>query len=76
MAHFDAAGFDLAEALEDERQSVGGNAFARIAHLEADHVAFAVRADGDFALRGELDGVAQQVDQHAVEFFAVGAHQR
>ena len=55
----------LAEALEQMRQLVGGNADAAIFHLEAQAVELGVRrqqpaAQGDLASRGELQRVARR----------------
>ena len=52
----------LAEALEDVRQDVGGNALTRVAHVDLHVAVDLAQHDLDAAAaRRELDGVAQQV---------------
>lgn len=61
-----AAGFDLAEFIENTVNVFGWNALARVAHIKANHLGvgfIARRANGDFArCRREFNRVAEQVD--------------
>ena len=61
-------GVRLAEAVEDERQELRGDALARVGDAH-DHVrVFAVDGDADAAARaGELDRVGQQVPDHLLQ---------
>ena len=70
-----AAAVGLVEAVEDERQVVGRNGLAVVAHGD---VGFALRLperDAQRAAgRGELDGVVHQVIEHARDGVGVGEH--
>ena len=64
----------LGEALEQPLELVCGDAGARVADGQAQQAVGGVIAggDGDAAAGGELDGVAQQVEQHLAQPRAVG----
>jgi len=69
----------LAEALEQSIHAVRGDADAGVVHREGDRgdVVGAAQdrdADHDLALRGELHGVSEQVDQHLTQARDVPLH--
>ena len=72
-------GFGLGKALKNMLLVFRGNANAAVAHREAQRGALGrLRQHLDlhqhFALRGELDGIARQVDQHLLQAHGI-AHQ-
>src|SRR5262245_46377334 len=58
----------LPEAVKDKRQEIRADAFARVAHGDAYVRVYSFQARFDAAyLRGELDGVGEQVPDHLLQ---------
>src|SRR5262245_58941512 len=65
---FGARGVGLSEAVKDIWQEIRPDAFARVAHGDANVRVHALQARFDAAsLRGELDGVGEQVPDHLLQ---------
>src|SRR5438876_1196543 len=62
----------LAEHVEDDRQVLGADADARVAHLDHHRLVMQQHAYQHLPLAGELEGVAHQVADHERELGAVG----
>lgn len=62
------------KGLEDALDLLGCEAWSGVLHLDARHFACIAHAQRDGAVRGELDGVAQQVDEDLAQALFVGTH--
>ena len=62
------------EGLEDALDLCGRETRPGVLHLDACHLARIAHAQRDGALRGELDGIAQQVDEDLAQALFIGPH--
>ena len=67
--------FSLLEAIEHQRQEVGTNTYAVVANDDLHGAAVPGQLDLDgSARRGELHGIAQQIQDHLLNPIRIGAH--